>query len=148
MSEYCDLTAFMNWWVASRPLNAPRDSVINDDKIHGVVLYRDGQYQVELLQVEPNSIIDEHIHPNVDSYEMYVAGDVNFTVNGISYPEQSLGDNIRVFHDDWHGGVFGPMGGVFMSFQKWLNGVQPSSVGADWADKQGNIHGHAYKAEE
>ena len=39
---------------------------------------------------------------------------------------------IRVRSNDKHGGVFGPSGGVFFSVQRWLNGVKPHCVSADY----------------
>ena len=39
---------------------------------------------------------------------------------------------MRVRPNDVHGGVFGPGGGVFLSIQHWLNGVEPHCVARDY----------------
>jgi len=112
-----------------------------------VVWFRDEQFQVELFIVPPNYIIPEHTHPNVDSYEVYLGGQIKFSHTGKwvnDYEsEPSLeqanpgtainrGRVIRVRPTDRHGGQFGPSGGVFMSVQHWLNGVKPHCVALDY----------------
>lgn len=134
--EFDDLEAFLQWWLAVRPINTPPDNTLIYQKdTHGVVLYRQGQYQVELFTVEPNSEIVPHIHPNVDSFEVFVSGDIQFMRDGVVFDQTTLGDQIRVKPHSWHGGLFGKRGGCFLSVQKWLNGVQPTFVGDDWKDK-------------
>jgi quercetin dioxygenase-like cupin family protein len=130
-----DLEAFLNWWLQHRVINTPSDSsLVHQKDTHGVVLYRYEQYQVELFNVKPNSEIVPHIHPNVDSFEVYVAGDIKFMCNQDWFEQSTLGDKIRVYPNSWHGGLFGERGGCFLSVQKWLNGVPPSFVGNDWKD--------------
>ena len=110
--------------------------------VTAVVWLRHGPYQVELFIVPPNYIIPEHVHPNVESYEMFIGGDVSFSHGGrwvgldnlILLPGSSdkRGGLIAVETNDLHGGAFGPRGGVFMSIQKWLNGIPPHSVSGDY----------------
>ena len=111
-----------------------------------IVWFRDGQFQVELFIVPPNYIIPEHTHPNVDSYEVYLGGQIKFSHTGKWVNDYELepseqanpgtalnrGRVIRVKPTDRHGGQFGPSGGVFMSVQHWLNGVKPHCVAADY----------------
>jgi hypothetical protein len=106
---------------------------------------RRGQFQVQMFAVPGNTVIPEHTHPNVDSIEVYVGGNVHFSHSGsYSYPRETLheqgprglsskrGTLIRVRPNDLHGGVFGEGGGVFMSVQHWLNGVKPHCVASDY----------------
>ena len=44
------------------------------DGIAGITLYRKKPYQVQLFICEPNNLITEHSHPNIDSYEMFLYG--------------------------------------------------------------------------
>jgi len=136
--------------------------------ICSIVLHKFGQYQTELF-VAPrewntttkprnNNFTDlkgakkmeQHRHPNVDSFEVPLCGNIDFFKNGepvaprekvfgVSPKGQSLlfGTFTRILPVDWHGASFGPGGGSFMSVQHWLNGVVPSSVGMDW-EGQGN----------
>ena len=144
MNDYDDLTAFKQWWEATRPFNPPvEDPVTKAEAIYGVVLYRQAPYQVQLFIMPPNSFIDDHIHPNVDSFEVFIGGDIAFRCNGETYDQNVLGAYIRVLPDSWHGGSFGKRGGCFLSIQKWLNGVPPTSVGHDWHDASNNTVGIA-----
>lgn len=144
------LEQFMREWLAKRPLLTPTDSPINiDGSLHGVVLFRKGPFQVQLFIVAPNSEIPDHVHPNVDSFEVYLSGEMAFRKNGVYVTkwedaEKLPGFALRVKPDDPHGGTFGPKGGAFLSIQHWLNGVKPSSVGNDWEyrgeDRAGKSH--------
>lgn len=146
MEQFDELQAFLHWWMAVRPLNTPEEAPTNfSGELSGVVLFRQGQYQVQLFIVQPNSIIKPHIHPNVDSYEVYLGGDIIFTRDDVEFEQTEYGDTIRVKPTNWHGGKFGERGGSFLSVQKWLNGVKPTSVGEDWQDKDRNTSGKAYK---
>jgi quercetin dioxygenase-like cupin family protein len=134
--HFDDLEAFMRWWWAIRPINTPSDnSLVYPKDTHGIVLFRQAPYQVELFSVKPNSEIVSHIHPNVDSFEIFISGDIKFMCNGAVLNQTVLGDQIRVLPNSWHGGLFGERGGCFLSVQKWLNGVPPTFVGNDWQDK-------------
>lgn len=144
-TDFDDLTAFKHWWESGRFINTPVEHAVSQaGVIHGVVLYRQAPYQVQLFIMPPNSSIDDHIHPNVDSYEVFIGGDIVFRCNGESYKQNTLGNCIRVEPSSWHGGVFGEQGGCFLSIQKWLNGVPPTTVGHDWRDANGNQVGSAY----
>jgi hypothetical protein len=135
-NTFDDLEAFLHWWWAIRPINTPSDaSLVHQKDTYGVVLYRQAPYQVELFNVKPNSEIVPHLHPNVDSFEVYIGGDIKFMCNGVAFDQTVLGAKIRVLPNSWHGGLFGEKGGCFLSVQKWLNGVPPSFVGNDWKDE-------------
>lgn len=131
-----DLENFKNWWMSNRPINTPKDSNVYVAETHGIVLYRQDNYQVEMFSVRPNSEIEPHIHPNVDSFEVYISGDISFMCNGEWFSQNNIGDCIRVYPNSWHGGKFGEKGGCFLSIQKWLNNVSPKFVGDDWKDKK------------
>lgn len=104
----------------------------------GLVLHREGQFQTELFIVPKEvELLEFHNHPNVDSYEMHLAGDFTFQSHGVDYINpnavETLGDKtfVDVPSEHVHGVLFrGP--GAFISFQYWKNGVKPSSVGEDF----------------
>jgi quercetin dioxygenase-like cupin family protein len=113
--------------------------------VTSVLMYRKDQYQIQMFIVPENTIIPEHTHPNVDSYEVYVGGNIKFSHSGkYVLAKEVEGENpntktalgrgsvIRVKPNDKHGGVFGPGGGVFLSVQHWLNKVEPHCVAADY----------------
>ena len=133
-----DLEGFKNWWLDCRIIDPPLDnSLVFVADTHGIVLYRQNEYQVELFIVKPNSEIKPHVHPNVDSFEVYLSGDITFMCNGIIGEQHYLGTTTRVTPNSWHGGTIGARGGSFLSIQKWLNGVKPTFVGDDWRDDEG-----------
>ena len=148
-NSFDDLTAFLHWWLEKRPINTPNDNPLSfGGQICGVVLYRQDNYQVQLFIGQPNSVGDPHIHPNVDSYEVFIGGDINFMCDGVWEQLKGIGGFQRVTPGSWHGGTSGERGGCFLSVQKWLNGVPPTCIGNDWHDEKGNIKGMAYKAAE
>jgi hypothetical protein len=115
------------------------------EDVTSITWYRDSEYQIQMFAVPGNYIIPEHTHPNVDSYEIYVGGQIKFSHKGIWMVQDDeltnpledgtsskKGTYIRVRPNELHGGVFGPAGGVFMSVQRWLNGIKPHCVGADY----------------
>jgi len=126
------------------PWLSPEDSVSFVDGIHSHTLHREGQFQVQLFILRPNVIIPEHIHPNIDGFEIAMRG-VTLVHSGqivsTPYDTNLLGRAIFVGHDQWHSGYSCEKGGVFMSAQQWLNGVKPSSVTDDWVgDSIGPLH--------
>jgi len=142
------LERFLDWFLNDGPrigLIPFSNAVGRVEDVTKVQWFRHGPFQVQLFIVPPNYVIPEHTHPNVDSFEVYLGGQINFSHNGkfvSSKWEDVVPDNygcspyrgmvIRVRPNDIHGGVFGPSGGVFMSVQMWLNGVEPHCVAADY----------------
>lgn len=149
------LSAFAKWFMA-QPLSAlrpPGAAVYHYETkagaVHGIVLYRKAPFQVELFSGVPGRVqgldFPEHRHPNVDSIEVFLCGEVAFSLNGIASPfteglgelaadgaSAKCGKRVRVRPTDWHSAVLGPESGAFLSIQHWLNGVEPTSVGLDW----------------
>ena len=109
----------------------------------GYTVHRYKNFQVQLFISEPNRVVPDHVHPNVDSYEIAING-MTFMHSGvvIGTPETMMqGSGVYVDHTDWHGGYAGSNGGCFLSIQKWLNDIQPSSVEKDWAGEPvGELH--------
>jgi hypothetical protein len=141
---FCELTAFLHFWLLMKPLMPPmEDSLDFSGNLSGIVIYRSGQYQVQLFIIAPDAVIKPHCHPNVDSYEVTVCGEVAFEVNGFRHEDRALWDHVRVLPTDEHTAYVGKGGGAFISVQKWLNGIKPTSVGWDWHDLQGRPKGSA-----
>jgi hypothetical protein len=133
------LTAFTQWWLANRVLAPPADDFFRRAGCGtAIVLYRQPPFQVQLFLVDPHGEVTDHNHPNVDSFEVYLTGDIYFRQNGeLLLTEEMIrqhpvGSTIRVPPTDVHGATIGPRGGAFLSIQHWLNGVVPTSVDLDW----------------
>ena len=128
------------------PWNIPKNNLSFVEGVTGVVINRKNQFQIEMFIVLPNVIIPEHIHPNIDSYEIAISG-MTFIHSGITMMTSEgscSGMSIYVDHSHWHGGYSSENGGFFLSAQQWLNGVQPTSVGNDWCgDTMGIKHNNS-----
>jgi len=151
------LESFKNWYLAQKPtikFCVPFDNpLMFIDGISGLTLYRKNNFQVQLFICEPNINIPKHIHPNIDSFELFLYG-MKFTHSEktIIDSDMALKENneipfyyyqtIRVKPDDWHGGTSSKNGGAFISIQHWLNNTKPTHVSDDW---QGNVVGNKHK---
>ena len=112
------------------------------DNVVAYVIDRRGQFQTQLVAVQPNVIIPNHRHPNVDSFEVAMHG-MTFTHSGRTIPCKIMrpGMSIYVDHNDLHAGSSSDTGGCFLSVQQWLNDVPPTSVETDWTgDSMGPQH--------
>jgi hypothetical protein len=143
------LEDFLRWFLAQAPVigYVPHDSPMHMiDGMTAVTLYRKGEFQVQMFITPPGYIVPEHTHPNVDSFEVNVGGHIRFshkgrwtqqdpsvidrkTADGTSF---CRGNTVRVRPTDPHGGVSGPNGAIFLSVQRWMNGVKPTCVGNDY----------------
>lgn len=158
-TEYDSLTNFLFNFLNNAPIlgfipSGTGPVVTKVEDVTTVLLCRDKEFQVQMICVPPNYIIPEHVHPNIDSYEVGVGGGMCFSRNGKWITNETIdhhgknirwdgpgalnkkrGSSIRVRPSDVHGGMFGDEGAVFLSVQHWLNGVEPSCVGSDYAGK-------------
>lgn len=141
-----ELGSFAEWYQRQYfaiPL-CPADGVRRVGGFSGLTLYRQGPFQVQLWICEPNSVIPDHCHPNVDSIQMYLSGEVFLRLNGEEIVQPNdvheahnglssrHGFFIRICPGDIHGATIGPKGGSFLTFQRFLDG-KPKSVELDWA---------------
>ncbi len=80
-----DLSYFADWYLNSgdiKRIYTPfKNPLLFIEGVSGIVLYRKNNFQVELFICEPNTIIPEHTHPDVDSYELFLYG-MKFTHSG------------------------------------------------------------------
>ena len=127
-------------------------SHVSDNSTSGITLYRQKNLQVQLFILPPNSSVSSHTHPNMDSYEAYVGGDLFLTIDGQQAGDHdklkdfdNLKDKESFYADAFlkyfrvkpttpHGGTTGGKGGAFLSIQHWKNDVEPSSPTKDWRD--------------
>ena len=98
---------------------------------------------MQMWTCAPNSVIPEHSHPGVDNIQIYLWGQVYLTHNGqpVISDEQMVEkdglsaaytSSIRILPGDTHGASIGPMGGAFLTIQRWLDG-NPKSVATAWS---------------
>lgn len=118
---------FAGWWLRNRPIEPPENCLTKTGTFTGMVLYRERQYQVQLFTTTEYGHVPHHTHPNVESLERLVCGKVDLNTERGNISMRKL---LRVGADEDHWGSI--ENGAFFSFQKWLNGVEPSSVTMDW----------------
>lgn len=119
----------------------------------GITLFRKDSFQIQQFLFEPNTEIIEHSHPNVESIELYICGDMRLTLDGreiFNYDtNESASDGtcpkngglLYLPPGSVHGGSIGPRGGCFLSLQNWINGVKPKPIHLDWVGQNGSTHG-------
>lgn len=132
-------------WFINQPLGKlipfMRPNSTNYGPIARSVLFRNQYFQVEMWTVWPGETqFPEHNHPDVDTVEIHLSGDLRFTLNGnpidsnLLIPLKGGGalPAIRINHDDTHQASAGIGGAMFLSCQQWLNDVNPNSVALNW----------------
>jgi hypothetical protein len=141
------LSHFAHWYLNSGEVDKVytpmKNGLVFIEGVSGIVLYRVKSFQVELFICQPNCVIPQHTHPDVDSYECFLYG-MKFTHSGktiIDHEEAfkeedgfptNLYQTIRVRPNDPHGGTASDKGGAFISIQHWLNDVEPTHVSSNW----------------
>jgi hypothetical protein len=124
MDENDVLEEFLQWFLAKAPCIGMvpfHEAVGSVEGVTKILLYRRGEFQVQLFAVPPNYIIPEHIHPNVDSFEVYVGGQINFSHGG------------KFVNTKWEDSKPDEYGlSPFRGVQRWLNGVKPHCVASDY----------------
>lgn len=140
-----ELAAFLQRYFGSDKIEVrpPADAVLMVEGTTTVVLYREGCFQVELVALAPNLPIPEHVHPDVESYEVALAGELEFFVDGLQAGfirasradgrSRDLGKYVPVRADAPHGGRTGARGAAFLSVQRWREGTAPGHVLLNWA---------------
>lgn len=146
-----NLAAFVRWFydtplVRLTPPDAivarfTGQSIVPDESpanVIGTILHRDGAYQAEMFSFAATPFggsFAEHRHPDVDSVELYLSGDIQFNVVRRGRNELYRGRRnapLWINAEDFHGGRIGPMGATFVSLQRWRTGVATSSIGHNW----------------
>lgn len=151
---------FAKWYEDSGyPIRPPQtNAIFRTNNASALVLYREGQFQVELYIGDANSTTPEHSHPGVDSILVYLSGEGNTTINSevpthlvnlSSYFDQTNPDgtsvlfkqSVRVDPKDTHGLTTYSKGFAFYSIEKWQDGIEPTSVTVCWhGETTGEIH--------
>lgn len=102
------------------------------------VIYRDGQYQIEIIFLFPGFNVPAHCHPHCDAAELWLGGDGESFIQDKLMPSCFTQDDIRknlsrVPAGIEHHGAVGINGLMYLSFQKWLD-IAPSYISDDWVD--------------
>ena len=131
-----DLTQVVEWattpqrlahWKQIRPIRT-----VSGERWKLELLWEEPPFQIERATVLPDSVVPIHRHPNADSWECYVAGDLMLSINGHCFTinEHTRRNKLPVLRTSWHGADIGPKGAQFLSIQKWFS--KPRAITDDW----------------
>ena len=117
------------------PLKVPMSAARMLEGSTEVVLYREGQLQIELITLKRGRHIPRHCHPNIDTYEIIIGGgdDASAIVGNRSH-HKGHKDRIvlieaGVYHEAW---VDNNADTALLSVQYWHNNIPPSFITDDW----------------
>lgn len=130
-----NLTDFADWYMSVRmPLMLPFGSpVYVTNNATAIVIFKKGQYQVEMYIVYNKSMTSNHSHPGMEVITMQI-GNMNDNIWGMYSHTLKSGES--------HAADFnGPEGAVFLTFEKWEDESLMSSASVNWNGKtSGPIH--------
>lgn len=136
------LQEFADWWLRESPIRPPVGAYDQVNGNVGLVLYRDGPFQVQLWTFPPRAEVTDHTHPGMDTILVRVAGRFHLRRNGKRIPLRESGRaewrGLRTWTDviagdEPHGVTAGPTGGAFLSITERKDGREPESVHRVWA---------------
>lgn len=148
--NWATLEEFVSWYVKNRfPIRPPwQDPVYVTDISMSYVLFRQGQYQVELYLVKPNTRSPEHSHPGVENVILCLGGDINFSHDNVFHDLSKYhtgpgknGITSQLFGyagkkltpENTHALQVGNRGGAFLSIERWKDGAEVNSVTVNWS---------------
>jgi hypothetical protein len=157
MPNWNNVEEFVDWYEANgSPIRPPQhNAIFRTNNASALVLYREGQFQVELYIGDPNCVTPEHRHPGIESMLVYLSGEGSTTINEAEVADPTpyfnkvnadgtsvlFKQRVRVDPVDSHGLTTYSKGFAFYSFEKWPEGVEPTSVTSHWeGETTGDIH--------
>lgn len=117
------------------PMRVPTDAVRMLENSTEVVLYREGQFQVELITLRKGCVVPPHSHPNIDTYEVILSGgpDAVASAGRHRHTSRQVAAIVPIPNGTIHSAAPGGLEDTaFLSIQLWLNGVTPSFITDDW----------------
>ena len=133
---------FAEWYKDNEyPIKPPvGEKIYVTDISYSFVLFREGQFQVELYLVKPNTFSPEHSHPGVDNIVLVWGGDIGHTAASILTPPFGV-QGPTINNGSMHELHAGNNGCAVLSIEKWHDGIKPSSVSIVWeGDTCGETH--------
>jgi len=133
-----DLEEFMEWWMFHKSIKPPTDALFFVPGICSIVLYRKGQFQVELFLAYPEQSVHRHKHPLTESYQITLAGDLSAMVNmtQVTEADHYYMATMLLPSDRWHKAATGKRGAAYLSIQKWLHNTPPTFLANSWQDQK------------
>lgn len=100
-----------------------------------LILFRAGNYQIELVILSPNQKVPPHRHLRCEGADVSLAGSGAFSIESrqFNFLLSSGLHGVRphlVRRNEVHGGEAGPNGAAYLSFQEWIG--TPGYIADDW----------------
>jgi hypothetical protein len=129
---------FAKWWVDNGcPIAPPDETVHLSDDATSFCLIRVGQFQVELYLIHPSPNLPIHGHPDVEVIKMRL--DQFSVTDGRLVKESKEKASETLFQGQTHGAGKNfkehdslNVGFGLLAFQKWKDGLTPTTVAARW----------------
>jgi hypothetical protein len=152
---WSDVHEFKEWWLKhGRPLRPPFElPTLTTDLAYSLCLYREGEFQIELYVLKPDSTSPPHKHPGVDSVFVYLGGNLEFgdkdnifkSTAEFQFEKENgthalFGSTAEALDGELHSVRTFEAGGAFLSFEHWKD-RKPTSVVLNWeGDPDGEKH--------
>ena len=136
--EWESVREFAKWWCDNGcPLAPPSETVNLSDDATSFALFRSGQFQVELYLIHPSPNLPIHGHPDVEVIKMRLD---TFLTHGNKVIKTSRQEaSATLYQGETHGaGMNFKENGLLdsgfgqLAFQKWKDGLTPTTVAARW----------------
>lgn len=140
------LEDFVAWYMANgKPICVPWNAkTIRTDDATAMCIFRKGNYQVEMYLIHPGYDIPSHSHPDMEVITVSMGGGGIFGNERLLYGTSvNAGQTSKIVPGQYHGADITKHGDGFMllSFEKWLNGIEPTSAAIQWdGPTAGPIH--------
>lgn len=146
LPKWNSVVEFKDWWLKSnRPFRPPfKNALFFTELVDSFVIYRFGNFQIELNLGRPNTETPYHKHPNVDTLFMYLTGNFIFGVDGIlrtemakhqvenkQYGTHAMLGQVEDIGEASHNLIINEHGCAYFSFEHWKNG-NPTGVAVNW----------------
>ena len=132
----------------------------NVDGVAKYILFREPPFQVELITFWPGGFaVPEHRHPNVDTIQVLLSGDLRFMVDGKTAPWKALDDRlvckpgfeilkrtVAIRANQSHSAESQRTGATWLSFENWVGTEEIHTTVEDWDGQAfGPKHYHLIK---
>jgi len=129
--QWNSVQEFANWWLRTKIIRPPfKDTMFTTDFAQSLCLYREGRFQVELYILKANITSPWHTHENVDSFFVYLGGNLEFGLDDKTFTDLSqyqkempngahmmLGRTVEAMDGALHAVRTFEQGGTFLSFE-------------------------------
>lgn len=138
--DFKNLRHFVDWWMEHKPYDVPLGEIYITDDASSFPIFRKDNYQVELYIINnfTRGLVYTHSHPGVELIQIRLSDED--TTN------EAFGQYSYLKNGDFHGVTSTPDSDVikvvFLAFEKWLEGTQPTSVAIQY---RGRVAGDLQK---